>query len=69
MTERKYNPDQWCDKPDRDNPKIKCGYPKPCPHHTVVIDKNTITYPVSLDVKAKNRKRISELAKALREKS
>ena len=27
-----------CDKPDRDVPKLKCGYPLPCPFHTVVID-------------------------------
>jgi hypothetical protein len=23
-----------CECPDRHNPKIKCGYPLPCPHHT-----------------------------------
>lgn len=26
-----------CTKPDRDVPKLMCGYPMPCPHHTVVI--------------------------------
>lgn len=24
-----------CDQPDRHEPGIKCGYPLPCPHHTV----------------------------------
>lgn len=28
---------KFCDKPDRDSPKMKCGYPFPCPWHTVVI--------------------------------
>ncbi len=27
-----------CRRPDRDCPKLVCGYPLPCPHHTVVID-------------------------------
>ena len=28
---------KYCDKPDRDVPKLKCGYPIPCPFHTVII--------------------------------
>ncbi len=27
-----------CTRPDRDVPALKCGYPLPCPHHTIVID-------------------------------
>ena len=27
-----------CLRPDRDVPGIICGYPLPCPHHTVTID-------------------------------
>ena len=27
-----------CQHPDRDMPKIKCGYPLPCPYHTAVVD-------------------------------
>lgn len=26
-----------CQQPDRDVPKIRCGYPLPCPWHTVVV--------------------------------
>lgn len=26
-----------CSKPDRDNAKLTCGYPLPCPFHTVII--------------------------------
>lgn len=28
----------FCDEPDRDQPKIKCGYPFPCPYHTAIVD-------------------------------
>lgn len=37
----------FCEKPDRDVPRIQCGYPLPCPHHTFVIEpaKGTITVP------------------------
>lgn len=27
-----------CRQPDRDEPRIKCGYPLPCPFHTIVVD-------------------------------
>lgn len=27
-----------CIQPDRDVPGIVCGYPLPCPHHTVVLN-------------------------------
>lgn len=27
-----------CRKPDRDAPNLRCGYPLPCPYHTVVLD-------------------------------
>ena len=26
----------FCDRPDVDEPKLKCGYLIPCPHHTVI---------------------------------
>ena len=36
-----------CQQPDRDVSGIACGYPLPCPHHTVTIDlkDGTITIP------------------------
>lgn len=27
-----------CQKPDRHVPKLTCGYPLPCPYHTVIVD-------------------------------
>ncbi len=29
---------EFCTSPDRHVPKIKCGYPLPCPYHTVVAE-------------------------------
>jgi hypothetical protein len=26
-----------CKRPDRDAPKLTCGHPLPCPHHTLVV--------------------------------
>ena len=36
-----------CNQPDRDEPRMKCGYPLPCPHHTIVVDiaKGTVAVP------------------------
>lgn len=36
-----------CQQPDRDEPKLVCGYPLPCPHHTAIVDlkERTITVP------------------------
>lgn len=34
-----------CNQSDRDNPKLICGYPLPCPHHTVIMTEKTITVP------------------------
>lgn len=38
-----------CKQPDRDEPRLVCGYPMPCPHHTITIDviRNTLTVPLS----------------------
>lgn len=27
-----------CQRPDRHEPRLKCGYPLPCPHHTAVVE-------------------------------
>jgi len=41
-----------CKHPDRDQPKMVCGYPLPCPFHTIVIDatrvrSTEVTIPIS----------------------
>lgn len=43
-----------CDKPDRDEPRLKCGYPLPCPHHTAIItgdaEQTAVAVPPALDL-------------------
>ena len=55
----------YCDQPDREFPKMKCGYPLPCPWHTIIIEKGAIKSPMKLD--EKTSKRVSDIADALRE--
>ena len=63
---RKMN-SRTCQKPDRDNPKMKCGYPLPCPHHTLIVDleTKTITQPFGLNLSPRARRRVETVAKAL----
>ena len=56
-----------CTKPDRDQPELVCGYPLPCPYHTVTIDTTaepvaTITIPATIP-KAANPKILKKLKK------
>lgn len=49
-----------CNKPDKDFPELICGYPLPCPYHTIIIDPTadpvpTITIPATI-LKAANPK-------------
>ena len=48
-----------CEKPDKDNPKLICGYPIPCPHHTIIID--TIK-----DTRTKLQARVSDIKNVFR---
>jgi hypothetical protein len=59
-----------CRHPDRDCPKLLCGYPLPCPWHTVIVDESrepaTVTIPVtSSAMRSPNRERVGEIARAI----
>jgi hypothetical protein len=59
-----------CRHPDRDNPKILCGYPLPCPWHTAVIhadrDPPTVEIPIHSDaLRSPARERVGEVARVL----
>lgn len=57
-----------CRHPDRDEPKLMCGYPLPCPWHTVVIDesKRTVTMPFESDaLVSPMRERVGQVARAV----
>lgn len=34
-----------CKQPDRHEPKLVCGYPIPCPYHTIVIEEDDLFGP------------------------
>lgn len=54
-----------CQQPDRDVPRIVCGYPLPCPHHTAVIDlaARSLTLPAAPSVPA--ARALADVAAAL----
>lgn len=58
-----------CTQPDRHEPKLLCGYPLPCPHHTVVIDTTgitaTITTPVTANLPIVGELRLRQVAASL----
>lgn len=58
-----------CNRPDRDNPKLVCGYPLPCPHHTVILtpatDRTTLEEPGLGVLDEKSKSRVLEIGDAL----
>ncbi|VVB55213.1 Uncharacterised protein [uncultured archaeon] len=53
-----------CNQPDRDVPGIICGYPLPCPHHTVTITSQRITIPIHSPGQS-HRRKLKEIRDAL----
>jgi hypothetical protein len=55
----------YCNKPDRDVPGIMCGYPLPCPWHTVAIhldkDPPTVEIPATAEPQLQDRRALEEL--------
>ncbi len=58
-----------CRCPDVDCPKLLCGYPMPCPHHTAVIDVDQGEVRILFTAKAalRERERLRGIGKALTE--
>jgi hypothetical protein len=57
-----------CTRPDRDEPRLVCGYPLPCPHHTTVIDGEDVYIPVSTSMPSPAAmKRVAEVAGAIQQ--
>ena len=61
-----------CKKEDRDVPGLICGYPIPCPYHTVTIDLAaqpvpTVTIPVTAEkhVDVKMLRKLKAIARVM----
>ncbi len=69
MVRRKKGQQLMCTKPDRDAPRLTCGYPLPCPWHTATIhaDKEppTVEEPTTSRVSGSARHRLKQVAEAL----
>lgn len=48
-----------CNKPDRHLPRLVCGFPLPCPYHTITLDTTgtepTIEHKGVIDEKTQRR--------------
>lgn len=66
---KKLMPVLTCKHPDREEPKLMCGYPLLCPWHTAIIDITvdppTVTIPITSRA-IKVRERLGEIAEALK---
>jgi hypothetical protein len=60
----------FCKHPDRDVPGIECGYPLPCPFHTIEVelkkDVSTVKMPEHRLLKPAEMDRVDEIIKALK---
>lgn len=60
-----------CRQPDRHVSKLLCGYPLPCPWHTVVLDMKkdppVMEVPVTADAAIIKLERLAEIAEALKD--
>lgn len=45
----------YCERPDRTCPKLKCGHPLPCPHHTVTMTPLWVYSPQPLPAETLDR--------------
>lgn len=57
--------DAMCEKPDRDAPKLRCGYPLPCPWHTMIVSETAIYEPEGLNLSPRTRRRVLTAADAI----
>jgi len=69
MKKKSMIPRITCTHPDREEPRLMCGYPIPCPWHTAIIDITveppTVTIPItSRAIHVRNR--LAQIAEALK---
>jgi len=58
-----------CNAPDRDVPKLKCGYPLPCPYHTAIVeigdDSAELRIPITAKAALRSRHHLEDIAAVL----
>ncbi len=54
-----------CQQPDRYAPRLTCGCPLPCPHHTFTIWKGKVLTPKDRIATRKQANRLKEIAEIL----
>lgn len=58
-----------CQKPDHDSPHLVCGYPLPCPYHTVQVVLGNpvpvVSIPTTLKISPKTLGKVSAIANVL----
>lgn len=52
-----------CERPDRDVPSIKCGYPLPCPWHTAILEDGILYAPKITNQQFKYLKKVRDALK------
>lgn len=57
---------RFCNQPDHDTPRLKCGSPLPCHYHTVTIDvaSQTINEPFTSRTTNKQRRLLREIGES-----
>jgi hypothetical protein len=56
---------EYCKRPDRHNPKLECGYPRPCPHHAFELDLDREELKVPEGASVEEASKVSAIAAAL----
>jgi len=51
-----------CKHADRHYPKLRCGYPLPCPFHTATIEDGAVFQPVTLKLEKTHIRRLLDIA-------
>jgi hypothetical protein len=62
---RKMEERKTCTQPDHDEPRLVCGYPLPCPWHTVILETAEVSIPATLPTSNATVSRLKEIADAL----
>lgn len=61
-----YDKFDQCTQPDHDGFGGVCGFPRPCPHHTIMITDDAVIVPKAVKTNAATLRKLFALRKALK---